>query len=95
MGKYVHGDVTETIEPEIPQFESDAEFINWAFQKQSEAIKTLSKRVELLELALQKIPPPGADMIKYKIPGDEEYSNLKQLLDNLFERLNTLEEKTQ
>ena len=32
MGKYVHGDVTETIEPEIPQFESDAEFINWAFQ---------------------------------------------------------------
>lgn len=90
MNKYVHGGVKETV---VPEFKTDAEFINWAFQQQAEALTNLAKRIEGLEVALQKIPPPGADMIKYKIPGQEEYSNLKQLLDNLFERLNILEEK--
>ena len=91
MNKYVHGEgIKETV---IPEFKTDAEFINWAFQQQAEALTNLAKRLESMELALQKIPPPGADMIKYKIPGQEEYSNLKQLLDNLFERLNILEEK--
>ena len=42
--------------------------------------------------AFNKLPPPGANMVKYKIPGDEEYSNLKELFDNLYERLNKLEE---
>ena len=32
------------------------------------------------------------DMVKYKIPGNDEYSNLKELFDNLYERLNKLEE---
>ncbi len=86
----MHGGVKETV---MPEFKTDAEFINWAFQQQAEALTNLAKRIEGLEVALQKIPPPGADMIKYKIPGEEEYSNLKQLLDNLFERLNILEEK--
>ena len=45
----------------------------------------------MLEQAFQKLPPPGADMVKYKIPGDDEYSNLKELLDNIFDRLNTIE----
>mgnify|MGYP001169621712 CR=1 FL=1 len=90
MNKHIHGGVKETV---IPEFKTDAEFINWAFQQQAEALTNLAKRIEQVEMALQKIPPPGADMIKYKIPGTEEYSNLKQLLDNLFDRLNTLEEK--
>ena len=90
MNKYVHGGVKETV---IPEFKTDAEFINWAFQQQAEALKNLAKRIEQMEMALQRIPPPGADMIKYKIPGQEDYSNLKELLDNLFERLNNLEEK--
>ena len=29
---------------------------------------------------------------KYKIPGNDDYSNLKELFDNLYERLNKLEE---
>ena len=70
----MHGGVKETV---IPEFKTDAEFINWAFQQQAEALTNLAKRLESMELALQKIPPPGADMIKYKIPGQEEYSNLK------------------
>ena len=37
------------------------------------------------------MPPPGADMIKYKVPGDDSYSNLKELFDNLYKRINTLE----
>ena len=87
----MHGDVVEKIEKPIPEFKTDAEFINWAFQQQAEALTNLAKRVERVEMALQKIPPPGADMIKYKIPGQDEYSNLKELLDNLFERINTIE----
>ena len=44
-----------------------------------------------MEEAIQRLPPPGADMIKYKIEGNEEYSNMKELLDNIFERINTIE----
>ncbi|MBT5122852.1 MAG: hypothetical protein HOM38_09035 [Euryarchaeota archaeon] len=57
----------------------------------SKSIKNLAERQAVLEQAFQRLPPPGADMVKYKIPGDDEYSNLKELLDNIFERLNTIE----
>ena len=30
-------------------------------------------------------------MIMYKIPGTEDYSNLKQVFDDLYKRLNKLE----
>lgn len=78
-------------ENSVPQFESDAEYFAWAFEKISKSIKNLADRQAILEQAIQKMPPPGADMVKYKIPGDEEYSNLKELLDNIFDRLNTIE----
>ena len=76
---------------ETPKFKSDEEFIAWALQNISEAIKNLSSRIEALEGAIGKMPPPGADMIKYKVPGDDSYSNLKELFDNLYKRINTLE----
>ena len=78
---------------ETPKFKSDEEFIAWALQNISEAIKNLSSRIEALEGAIGRMPPPGADMIKYKIPGDEGYSNLKELFDNLFDRLDHLEDR--
>jgi hypothetical protein len=81
-------------ENSVPQFESDAEYLKWAFENISKSIKNLAERQQILEQAIQKMPPPGADMVKYKIPGDEEYSNLKELLDNIFERLNTIETVT-
>tara|TARA_B100000427_G_scaffold71067_1_gene57270 strand:- start:11490 stop:11882 length:393 start_codon:yes stop_codon:yes gene_type:complete len=90
--QFVHG-LSETITPQVPEFESDGEFLAWAFKNLSEAIKNLNERCNKIEEGMQKIPPPGPDMIKYKIPGDGEYSNLLQLFDNIFDRLDHLEDR--
>jgi len=76
----------------VPEFKSETEAIAWSLTQLSEAVKNLASRISILETAFNKLPPPGADMVKYKIPGDDEYSNLKELFDNLYERLNKLEE---
>tara|TARA_Y100001970_G_C14035606_1_gene750935 strand:+ start:405 stop:815 length:411 start_codon:yes stop_codon:yes gene_type:complete len=72
---------------ETPQFKSDEEFFAWTFKKISESITNLAKRIEKVEEGMQKIPPPGADMVKYRIPGNSHYSNLKELFGTIFERL--------
>ena len=77
----------------VPEFESEMEAVAWSLTQLSEAVKNLASRIAVLETAFNKLPPPGADMVKYKIPGDEDYSNLKELFDNLYERLNKLEEE--
>ena len=85
---------------ETPQFNSDEEFFAWTFKKISESLTNLAKRVEQVEEGMQKIPPPGADMIKYKPPGSPTYLNMKELFETLFgainhieNRLNKIEEK--
>ncbi len=78
---------------ETPKFETLEEYTNWGFEQLSQALVQLTNRVTALEQALQKFPPPGADMIKYKIPEQEHYSNLKELLDNLYDRIGNLEEE--
>ena len=78
---------------ETPKFESLEEYTNWGFEQLSQALVQLTNRVTALEQALQKFPPPGADMIKYKISGQEDYSNLPELFNDLYTRLNNLEEK--
>jgi hypothetical protein len=79
-------------EDQQPQsFNSMEEYVNWGFENLSKAIVQLTERVTRLEQAVQKIPPPGPDMIKYKIPETEHYSNLKELLDNIYDRIGTLE----
>ena len=85
---------------ETPQFKSDEEFFAWTFKKISESITNLAERLEQVEGGLQKIPPPGADMIKYKPPGSPTYLNMKELFETLFgainhieNRLNKIEEK--
>ena len=78
---------------ETPKFETLEEYTSWGFEQLSQALVQLTNRVTALEQALQKFPPPGADMIKYKIPGQEEYSNLPELFNDLYTRLNNLEEK--
>lgn len=75
----------------ILQFNDDAEYLKWALETLSKAVENLSKRQAIIEQAIQKMPPPGPDMIQYKIPSDEEYSNIKGVLDNIFDRLNKLE----
>ncbi len=85
---------------ENPQFETTEEYISWALERISEAITNLTSRIEQVEGGLQKIPPPGPDMIKYRPPGSPTYSNFKEVLDMLFDsvnaidnRLNKIEEK--
>ena len=77
----------------VPEFESEMEAVAWSFKQLSEAVKNLASRIAVLETAFNKLPPPGANMVKYKIPGNDDYSNLKELFDNLYERLNKLEEE--
>ena len=76
----------------VPEFESEMEAVAWSFKQLSEAVKNLASRIAVLETAFNKLPPPGADMVKYKIPGNDDYSNLKELFDNLYDRINKLEE---
>ena len=77
----------------VPEFKSEMEAIAWSLTQLSVAVKNLASRISILETAFNKLPPPGADMVKYKIPGSDDYSNLKELFDNLYERLNKLEEE--
>ena len=72
---------------ETPQFNNDEEFFAWTFKKISESITNLAKRIEKVEEGMQKIPPPGADMVKYRIPGNQHYSNLKELFGTIFQRI--------
>ena len=72
---------------ETPQFKSDEEFFAWTFKKISESITNLAKRIEKVEEGMQKIPPPGPDMVKYKMPGKDHYSNLKELFGTIFQHI--------
>ena len=71
---------------ETPKFKSDEEFFAWTFKKISESITNLAKRIEKVEEGMQKIPPPGADMVKYRIPGNAHYSNLRELFGTIFQK---------
>ncbi len=76
---------------ETPKFSNLEEYTNWGFEQLSQALVQLTNRVTALESALAKFPPPGADMIKYRIPKHEEYSNLEGLFDDLYDRIQNLE----
>jgi len=70
---------------------SDTDQLAYLLTQVGKAIENLSKRVAICEGALQKLPPPSADMIQYKPQGADEYLNMKQIFDDLYERLNKLE----
>lgn len=78
---------------ETPKFQTLEEYTNWGFEQLSQALVQLTNRVTALEQAVSKFPPPGADMIKYKIPEREDYSNLVDLFDNLYDRIRNLEDE--
>ena len=64
---------------ETPKFETLEDYTSWGFEQLSQALVQLTNRVTALEQALQKFPP--------------DYSNLKELLDNLYDRIRCLEEQ--
>ena len=73
---------------EVPQFESYQEELEWRFVKIAESIKSLAIKVKTVEGFLGK----GSNMIQYKIPGHDSYSDLKGVFDDLYDRLNKIEE---
>ena len=42
---------------------------------------------------MSHLPPPGADMVKYKPEGYADHLNLAELFDDLYTRLNMLERR--
>ena len=72
---------------EIPEFETYEHELEWRFERIAESIKTLANKSQSHEAFLKR----GAEMIQYKIPGQDKYSNLKEVFDDLYDRLNKLE----
>ena len=80
-------DSDESSENSVPQFKSPEEYTTWCVENIAKAITNLSSRISNLEAIVQRMPPPGANMIQYKIPGHEDYSNIKELLDDIYSKL--------
>ena len=59
----------------------------------SQALTNLANRIGNVEQAMGRMPEPGADMIKYKPEGYEDYLNIRELFDDLYVRLNMLEDR--
>ena len=59
----------------------------------SKGLENLANRIGVLEKTIQQFPEPNANMIKYKPDGYEDYLNLKELFDDLYMRLNMLEDR--
>lgn len=59
----------------------------------SKGLENLAGRIQNLEGAMARMPEPGADMIKYKPEGYEDYLNIRELFDDLYVRLNMLEDR--
>ena len=59
----------------------------------SKGLENLAKRIETLEHGMSHMPPPGADMVKYKPEGYADHLNLAELFDDLYTRLNMLERR--
>ena len=88
-----YGDVANP-NPSLPtQGMDDMEKIAFCLEKVGQGLENLAKRVSITEGAVAKLPPPGADMIQYKPPGYEKHLNIKEILDDLYDRLNKLEDR--
>lgn len=59
----------------------------------AKGMENLSARLVTIETALGRMPTPGADMIKYKPEGYEDYLNMREIFDDLYVRLNMLEDR--
>ena len=59
----------------------------------AKGMENLSARLNNVETALGHMPTPGADIMKYKPEGYADYLNMKEIFDDLYVRLNMLEDR--
>ena len=68
---------------------SEEENIAAAFNTINECLQALNKRIEELETRVEELPTP--DKTYYKPKGYDDYLNVKQNYDIIYERLTELE----
>ena len=73
---------------EVPEFKSIEEENEWRFEMIAKTATNLANRTQQIEAFLSR----GADMIQYKVPGNDKHSTLLQVFDTIFDRLNKIEE---
>ena len=73
---------------DIPEFENYQDELEWRFVKIAESIKSLAIKIKTVEGFFGR----GSSMIQYKIPGNDDYSDLASVFDDLYARLNKIEE---
>jgi hypothetical protein len=78
---------------EIPKFKDKWEENEFALTVIAETLTNLSNRIAAIESHLKLIPKFDVNMIQYKPEGQDEHLNIKQLFDDLYGRLNKIEEK--
>lgn len=76
---------------EVPEFTTLEEYTNWHFERTAEGLQALAKRCATLEEAMNLMPKPGPNMIKYKPDGMDEYLNLKEIFDDIYTRIKDAE----
>ena len=88
-----YGDPSNPTQPLPTAGMDDIEKIAFCLEKVGEGSENLAKRTAICEDAIRKYPKPGPDMIQYKPEGYEKHLNIKEVLDDLYSRLNKLEER--
>lgn len=78
---------------EIPKFKNKWEENEFALNVIAKTLTNLSNRIAAVESHLKMIPKFDANMIQYKPEGQDNHLNIKELFDDLYGRLNKIEEK--
>ena len=88
------GEVNTYPNAEIPEFADKWEENDYCHGVIAQSLNNLADRIKAIEEFLQKFPEPGPDMIKYKPDGQENHLNIKELFDDIYSRLNRIDEKS-
>lgn len=88
------GEVNTYPTENIPEFADKWEENEYCHGVIAQALNNLADRIKAIEDFLQKFPEPGPDMIKYRPDGHENHLNIKELFDDVYSRLNRIDEKS-
>jgi hypothetical protein len=79
--------------PTMPEFEDKWEENEYCHGIIAQALNNLADRIAAIEEFLKKFPEPGPNMIQYKPEGQEKHLNIREVFDDLYDRLNTLDDR--